>query len=74
MSAVIVEISLGVGEFNMDRGAELTMVDVDINVQKGDMAGGSVPAEVDRRIATVELFQENSEGPEQEYVIDKPQP
>ena len=68
MSAVIVEILLGVGGFNMDRGAELTMIDADIDVQKGDMGRGSVPAEVDR-IATVELFQESNEevrpmGPE----------
>ena len=46
---------LGVGGLNMDRGAELAMVNVDIDIQKGDMRGGSVPGEVDR-IATVELF------------------
>ena len=27
----------------MDRGTELTIVDVDINVQKGDLERGSVP-------------------------------
>ena len=46
----------------------MTMVDADINVQKGDMGGGSVPEEMDR-IVPVELFQESSErirpmGPE----------
>ena len=41
MTAVIMEIFLGVGGFNMDRGAELTMVDADIDIQKGDMGGGS---------------------------------
>ena len=46
----------------------MTIVNADINVQKGNMGGGSVPGEVDR-IATVELFQESSErvrpmGPE----------
>ena len=51
MTALIEEIWLGVGGFNMDRGAELIMVDTD----------RSVPGEVGR-IATVELFQENSEG------------
>ena len=56
---MIVEILLGVGGFNMDRGAELTMVNADIDVQKGDV--GDVPGEVDR-LATVELFQESSEG------------
>ena len=50
--------------------------DEDIDIQKGDMGGGSVPGEVDR-IVTVELFQESNEGvrpmePEKEYIIDKP--
>ena len=54
--------------FNMDRGAEWTMIDADIDIQKGDVGGGSVPDEVER-IETVELFQESSErvrpmGPE----------
>ena len=61
MTAVIVEILLGIIGFNMDRDAELTIIDADINVQKGDLGGGSVPGEVDG-IATVELFQESSEG------------
>ena len=51
------EILLGVGGLNMDRGAELTVVDADIDVQKSDMGGGSVPGEV-----TVELLKESSEG------------
>ena len=34
---------------------------MDIDVQKGDVEGGSVPSKVDR-IETVELFQESSEG------------
>ena len=58
---MIVEIMLGIGGFNMYRGAELTMVNADFNVHKGDVGGGSVPGEVDR-IASVELFQESSEG------------
>ena len=58
---MIVEILLGVGGFNMDRGVELAMVDADIDIQKGDVGGGSVPGELDR-IAAVELFQESSEG------------
>ena len=58
---MIVEILLEVGGFNMNRGTELTMVDVDIDIQKGDAGGGSVPGEMDR-IVTVELFQESSEG------------
>ena len=50
---VIVEIWLRVGGLNIERGAELTVVNVYINVQKGDMGGGSIPGELDR-IATVE--------------------
>ena len=38
--------------FNMDRGAELTMVNADIDIQKSGMREGSVPGEVDR-IATL---------------------
>ena len=51
------EVLLGVGGFNVDRGAEMTMV----HVQKSDMGGGSVLGEVDG-IATVELFKESSKG------------
>ena len=36
---MIMELLLGVGRFNMDRGVELTRIDVDINIQKGDMGG-----------------------------------
>ena len=36
---MIVEILLGVGGFNMDGGAELTIVNADIDVQKGDVGG-----------------------------------
>ena len=44
------------------------MVDMDIDIQKSDMGGGSVPDEVDGRL-TVELFKEICErvgpiGPE----------
>ena len=65
---MIVEILLGAGGLNMERGAELTMVVEGIHIQKGDLGGGSVPGEVDR-IETVELFQESTErvrpiGPE----------
>ena len=58
---MVMEILWGVGVFNMDRGAELTMVNADIIVQKSDVGGGSVPCGVDG-IATVELFKESSEG------------
>ena len=37
------------------------MLDVNINIQEGDMGLGGVPGEVDR-IATVEPFKEGGEG------------
>ena len=43
---MIVEILLGVGGFYMDRGAELNMVDAEINIQEGDVRRGSVPGGV----------------------------
>ena len=55
MTAIVVEVLLRVGGFDVDRGAEMTMFNTDIDVQKRDMGGGSVPGEVDR-ILTVELF------------------
>ena len=69
--ALIVEILLGVGGFNIDRGVELAIVNADIDAHKGDVGGGSVSGVVDR-IVTVELFQESSEGvrpmgPQYEY-------
>ena len=63
-----VEILFGVGGFDVDRDMEMTVVDMDINVQESDMGGRNVPGELDR-ILTVELFKESSEevgpmGPE----------
>ena len=60
VTAMVVEVLLGVGGFDVDRGVEMTMVDTDI-VQKSNMGGGSVAGEVDG-ILTVELFKEVSEG------------
>ena len=57
---MVVEVLLGVGGFDVDRGAEMIMVDTDIDVQKSDMGEGSVPGEVDG-ILIVELFKESSE-------------
>ena len=59
VTALVVEVFLGVGGFDVDRGAEMTVVNTDIDIQKSDVGGGSVPGEVDR-IATVELFKESS--------------
>ena len=50
-----------VGEFNVDEGVELTLVNMNIDIQEGDMGLGGVPGEVDR-IETVELFEEGDEG------------
>ena len=46
------EILLGISGFSMDRGVELTMVDADIDFQRGDVGGGSFPGELDG-VATV---------------------
>ena len=61
MTAMVVEVLLGVGGFDVDRVAEMTMFNMDIDVQKSDMGGGSVPGKVNG-IPTVELFKEISEG------------
>ena len=38
VTAMVVEVVLlGVGGFDVDRGAEMTVVNTDINVQKSDM-------------------------------------
>ena len=55
------EILLMVGGFNVDRGAELTLLDVNIDIQEGDMGLGGVSGEVDK-IETVEPFKEGDEG------------
>ena len=46
MTAMVVKVLLGVGGFDVDRGAEMTVVNMDIDVQKSEMGGGSVPGEV----------------------------
>ena len=61
VTAMVMEVLLGVDEFNVDRGEEMTIVDTDINIQKSEMGVGSVPGEVDG-ILTVELFKESNEG------------
>ena len=60
-TAMVVEVLLGVGRFDVDRVAEMAILNTDIDVQKDDVGGGSVPGEVDG-ILTVELFKEISEG------------
>ena len=44
VTALVVEVLLGVGGFDVDRGAEMAIFDMDINVQKGDTCfKGTVP-------------------------------
>ena len=57
VTAMVVEVLLGVGGFDLDRGVEMTIFNMDIDVQNSNMGGGSVPVEVDG-IPTVELFKE----------------
>ena len=61
LTALVVEVLLGVGRFDVARGVEMAIFDTDIDVQKGDMGRGGVPGKVDG-ILTVERFQEISEG------------
>ena len=58
---MVMQILLMVGGYDVEGGAELTLVDVNINIQEGDMGLGGVPGEVDR-IATIEPFKESDEG------------
>ena len=52
---VVMQILLMVDGFDVDGSVELTLLDVNINIQEGDLGLGGVPGEVDR-IATVESF------------------
>ena len=54
-------VMLMVGGFDVDGGVELTLVDMNIDIQEGDMGLGGVPGEGDR-IVTVEPFKEGDEG------------
>ena len=53
VATVVMQILLMVGGFDVDGGAELTLIDVNIDIQESDMGPGGVPGEVDR-IATVD--------------------
>ena len=50
-----------VGEFDVDRIVEITMIQVHIDVQKCDLGGEDVPSELDRIVA-VETFKQLDEG------------
>ena len=49
-----------VGEFNVDGGAELTLVNKNIDIQESDIGLRGVPGEA-VRISTFEPFKEGSE-------------
>ena len=57
MATVVVQILLMVGWFDVDGSVQLTLLDVNIDIQEGYMGLGGGPGEVDR-IATIELFEE----------------
>ena len=61
VKTAVMQILLMVGGFNVDRGAVLTMIDVNNDIQEDNMGYGGVPGEVDR-IVTVEPFEECDEG------------
>ena len=61
VATVVMQLLLMVGGFDVDGGAELTLDNVNIDIQEDDMGLGGVPDEVDR-IATVEMLKESSEG------------
>ena len=58
---MVMQILLMVGEFDVDGSVELTLLNVNIDMQEGDMGLGGVQGEVDK-IATVEPFKEGGEG------------
>ena len=60
MATVVVQILLMVGWLDVDGSAQSTLLNVNIDIQEGDMGLGGVPGEVDR-IATVEPFKEGGE-------------
>ena len=57
VATVVLQILLMVDGFDVDGSAELTLLDVNIDIQEGDMGLGGVPGDVDR-IATVEPLKE----------------
>ena len=59
-----------VGGFDKDRGVEMTLTQVHVDVQKRDFGGRGVPNKLDG-IAVVEALDHESEGGN---VIDKVQP
>ena len=61
VATVVVDILMGFGGFDMDRDAELTVVNADIDIQRGAVGGGSVRSKVNG-IATVEPFKKSREG------------
>ena len=78
MPAGKVELLLVVGGFDMDGGAEATLVNKDVNIQEGDMGRGDGPGKSER-VATIEALKEEEKrimtmSPQQEDIINKPEP
>ena len=66
------------GGFDVDRYAEVRLVNKDVNIQEGDMGRGDGPGKSDR-VATIEALREEVKGimtmsPQQEDIINKPEP
>ena len=61
MAAGKVEVLLVFGEFDVDRGAEATLINKDVNIQEGDMERGDGPSKSDRA-ASIEALKENEKG------------
>ena len=53
VATVVMQILLMVGGFDVDGGAELTLVDVNIDIPEGDMGLGGVPGEVNRKFISI---------------------
>ena len=45
---MVMGVLLGDSGFDVDRCAEMAVVNTDIDIQKSDLEAGSVPGEVDR--------------------------
>ena len=63
-----------VGGFDVDGGAEIRLVNKDVNIQEGDMGRGDSPGKSDR-VATIEALKEKEKGimtvsPQQEDIIN----
>ena len=61
MAAGKVEVLLVVNGFEVDRGAEVRLVNKDVNIKEGDMERGDGPGKSDR-VTTIEALKEKEKG------------